>query len=151
MGWLSGWKCINCGKGISRGASRCLICSNKSRKKYDLPRWKREDRKVYQREYMRTVYKAKKQEIDRKYHQRIKKEIFVLLGDRCAICGYSGLALQVDHVNNDGAFERKKINSGSSRYWKNILDKIKEGSNEYQLLCANCNTEKELKRRGYRP
>ena len=100
---------------------------------------------------MRTVYKAKKQEIDRKYHQRIKKEIFVLLGDRCAICGYSGLALQVDHVNNDGAFERKKINSGSSRYWKNILDKIKEGSNEYQLLCANCNTEKELKRRGYRP
>jgi len=151
MGWLSG-KCIDCGKPISKGATRCLICSNKSRKKYDLPRWKREDRKAYQREYMRTVYRVKKRELDRKYHKKIKSEIFELLGNKCAVCGYTGLALQVDHVNNQGNIERSKyINGGNNSYWKNILDKIKSGSKDYQLLCANCNLEKELRRRGYSP
>ena len=113
-------------------------------------RWTEEKRKAYQREYMRTVYKEKKRVMDREYHKKIKKEIFELLGNKCCKCGYSGLALVVDHVNNDGNIERKKyINGGSNRYWFNILKKIRTGSKDYQLLCANCNMEKEMKRREY--
>jgi len=111
-------------------------------------RWLEPERKTYMKEYMKTYPKEKKRRQDRDYHRKLKAAIISLLGNKCAICRYSGVALQVDHVNNDGNEERKKfVNGGSSRYWKFILDKVKAGSGDYQLLCANYNMEKELKRR----
>jgi len=151
MAWLTG--CIECGKSVSKNSTgRCKTCSNKLRKKYpNLPRWKREDRKEYQREYMRTVYKEKKKELDRKYVSRLRREVLELLGNKCQQCGYSGLALQIDHVNNDGSSERKKFRSPNATFLNYVLRKIKtgSGSKNYQLLCANCNYIKELKRRGH--
>jgi len=124
------------------------VCSNKHRRKYTEPRWKIEARKAYQRIYMKTVYKDKKNAADRLYHKKLKLKIFELLGGKCSGCGYFGPALQVDHIHNNGGAERRKyINGGSHRYWKNILNKIKADSKEYQLLCANCNWEKELTKR----
>lgn len=150
MAWLTG-KCIDCGKDISPKSTRCRTCSNHSRI-LDIPRWERVGRKEYQRIYLKTIYRDKKRILNRKYQQDLKKEIFQLLGSKCLICGYSGLALQVDHVNNNGNEERERFgNGGSNRYQKNILDKIQSGSRDYQLLCANCNWEKELLRRRYIP
>jgi hypothetical protein len=111
-------------------------------------RWAEPRRKSYMKEYMKTYPKEKKRRQDRNYHKKLKEAIIILLGRKCIICGYSGIALQVDHVNNGGNEERKKfINGGNNRYGKFILDKIKAGSKDYQLLCANCNVEKELDRR----
>lgn len=76
-----------------------------------------------------------------------KMELFRLLGNKCVVCGYFGIALQLDHINNGGNKERGKI--PSYLYWKEILEKVKNGSKEYQILCANCNYEKEMWRRGY--
>lgn len=84
------------------------------------------------------------------HHNRaeiIKRELFSLLGDKCVVCGYVGIALQLDHVNNGGNKERGHI--PAYHYWSIILDKVKNGSKDYQLLCANCNCEKEMIRRGY--
>ena len=119
-------------------------------KKYEdgRKRWLEPERKAYMAQYWKTYPKDKKHKMDRVYHKRLKEEIIDLLGGKCALCGYSGIALQVDHVNNDGNIERKKFtNGGNNSYWKCLLDKIKAGSADYQLLCANCNVEKELKRR----
>lgn len=77
---------------------------------------------------------------------KIKKEIFVLLGNHCVNCGYDGIALQIDHINNNGKEEIKRERKSSLSYWKFVLGKIKEGSKDYQLMCPTCNMEKELLR-----
>jgi len=75
---------------------------------------------------------------------KVKKEIFELLGNKCVKCGYTGVALQVDHINGDGRKEitEYRIKQSSLAYWIHILAKIKAGSKDYQLLCANHNWEK---------
>lgn len=66
----------------------------------------------------------------------VKRKIFALLGNRCKKCGQSNRAvLQLDHVNGDGEHLRPR----DEPYWKEILKKLESGSQDYQLLCCNCN------------
>lgn len=59
--------------------------------------------------------------------------VFDLLGHACARCGFSDLrALQIDHVNGDGAKERGR----NQAFYKRILA---DDGGRYQILCANCN------------
>lgn len=81
------------------------------------------------------------------YYQKQKKKVFDLLGAKCAICGYEGLALDMDHVFNDGAEKRREHKAGTGGYINEILRSVEAGEGRIQLLCANCNAEKE--RRGY--
>jgi hypothetical protein len=120
------------------------------------------------REIYQSRYKAKHPEIikagqDRYYQEhrkekilsnikyghdkgkRLRLEILNFLGDKCTICGYSGPAIQIDHIKNGGRRERKGKNQ--IIVYSEILSKIKVGSKDYQLLCANCNWEKEIMRR----
>lgn len=73
---------------------------------------------------------------------KVRKEIFKILGDSCKKCGYreNRSALCVDHVNGGGCKEARK--RGGS-YMTHILKKIKSGSEEYQILCCNCNQIKK--------
>ena len=80
-----------------------------------------------------------------KRYNEIKQETFKILGNKC--CNPFNLphpdwcndprCLQIDHVNGNGAKERKTINSNNLPLY--ILKAIKSGSKDYQLLCANCN------------
>lgn len=106
------------------------------------------------REYMKRWRKKHLKEHNVKqfsYYIKYKQEIFNLLGNKCARCGFNDKrALQIDHINGGGCKEREqlfgsKYTSGSI-YYKRILDKIKDGSKEYQLLCANCNWIKRHER-----
>lgn len=88
----------------------------------------------FRKKLIRNVVKSYK-----KKYQQIVTEIRLLLGNKCIRCGFSDpRALQIDHVHGKGLDERKQINSGS-RFYLIILNKIKSGSKDYQLLCANCN------------
>lgn len=72
------------------------------------------------------------------WNQRVK--VLEAYGDCCAVCGITDRdVLQIDHVNNDGAEERRKTRSKTT-----LVNKIiKAGfSDRYQLLCANCNWKK---------
>lgn len=94
-----------------------------------------------------TEVETRGREIKDLYGIQVNRYIRFLLGGRCVKCGYRGLAIQIDHVHNDGAFERSKDIKGS--LFALELRKIFDGEYEdYQLLCANCNMEKELRRRG---
>ncbi len=88
---------------------------------------------------------------DKAIRALLKGEIYQLLGSKCVKCGYVGLALQIDHVNDNGQEERRTTaighTSGTASYMRFILKKIRAGSKDYQLLCANCNWEKEIERR----
>lgn len=74
----------------------------------------------------------------RECYQKIKNEIITLLGSKCVYCGFSDLrAIEIDHVNGGGHKERKKFHIYG--YYKHILEQVKAGSKDYQLLCSNCN------------
>ena len=78
---------------------------------------------------------------------RNRTEILQLLGSHCIRCGFSdSRALQIDHVNGKGCKERRKFHNSSLLYYRFVLRRIKEGSKDYQLLCANCNTIKKVEK-----
>lgn len=97
--------------------------------------------------YHRNYRKIKKEEMliyKKRYEGRIRKELFSLLGDKCAKCGFDDVrALQIDHVNGDGYKDKGKCR-GTSSHKRRILDAIKRGENRYQILCANCNWIKRV-------
>ncbi len=67
----------------------------------------------------------------------------ILGGKKCVKCGYVGLALNFEHINNDGAQDRKIIgNSKKQLYY--YLNHPEEAKQKLQVYCANCNWEKEL-------
>ena len=103
---------------------------------------KAEKKRLYNKEYAKTYMPDYLME----QTDKIRAEIHRLLGGKC--CNPFNRnhgdflddprCLQVDHVNGNGYEERHQFSSFYS-YQKNILRKIKAGSKDYQLLCANCN------------
>jgi hypothetical protein len=96
------------------------------------------------RGYMRARYATPEWKAWRKdYRLRLRKALIDFYGGKCACCGeteYKFLAL--DHVNNDGAEERRKPGLGSTEaVGRKILKGILVKEN-YQLLCHNCNLAK---------
>jgi hypothetical protein len=70
---------------------------------------------------------------------RMRKEILELLGGKCIRCGFSdSRALQIDHINGGGYKEKSKFKT-TWKWYQFILEQLKNGSKDYQLLCANCN------------
>lgn len=68
---------------------------------------------------------------------KIKLEIYSLLGNKCLSCGFAdNRAFHVDHINGGGTKERKQMNRLA--YLKNILEQIQLRAECFQLLCANC-------------
>ncbi len=67
---------------------------------------------------------------------KIRNQVFVLYGGRCAKCGFADeRALQLDNVLGGGAKEKKRI--GSLGIYKQAI--AQPDRSQYQLLCANCN------------
>jgi hypothetical protein len=70
-----------------------------------------------------------------------KKKLMKKYGGECVSCNEKKIEfLTIDHVNNDGAKERKGNCFGAAFYRKLLKEKL---SNNYQILCYNCNSFKE--------
>lgn len=86
-----------------------------------------------------------------RWNHALKAAAFRVLGDECKCCGESNaLFLQIDHVHNDGAAHRKRLNiatrRGPSHQYRLYLE-VRDGKTEgLQLLCANCNWGKARNR-----
>lgn len=84
-----------------------------------------EARRKSQREYYQRQYKLN------------RSKCLSLLGNICVTCNNPDIrVLNIDHKNGGGHKEAMKF--GGS-YYKKIRLKIESGSNDYQILCANCN------------
>jgi hypothetical protein len=71
-----------------------------------------------------------------------RETVFQLLGNKCTRCGETDWrCLQIDHVNGGGIRESRK-HKNRYGYYGMVIEKIKAGSKDYQLLCANCNWKK---------
>lgn len=126
--------------------------------------WKN-DRKAYMREYSRLnrerirglvrawreKNKDRDNEMNVKERDRLKLDVFThyaVNGEvKCSMCGFNDLrALTIDHVENNGAAERRRIfghrmYAGTTFYrW---LRKNGYPRNGYQILCFNCNIIKK--------
>jgi hypothetical protein len=58
-----------------------------------------------------------------------------------------------DHINSDGAVDRKRISkTGSGGTVRHYLQNLGEAKEKIQILCANCNLikAKELKEWGHK-
>lgn len=76
---------------------------------------------------------------------RKKLEVIELLGGKCVNCGVSDVRiLQVNHMNGDGAAERKTHFS----HYKFINDILsgERSTSDLELRCANCNILHEFER-----
>jgi len=119
-------------------------------------RW-REKNKEHLREYNKK-YKAEHREQNRKHNRKaykkhghkyrlqmklrrrkIKDGILSLLGNKCIKCGFDDRrVLQIDHKDG-GGLKHMRTFSCELQYYIAVLNELKEGSQDYQLLCANCN------------
>jgi hypothetical protein len=73
------------------------------------------------------------------YRDSKRLEVITHLGGKCNKCGFNDIkALQIDHINGGGRKDRNGLILG---FFKKVLA---DDSDNYQLLCANCNTIKRI-------
>lgn len=100
------------------------------------------------REYARLYREANRLKIrasKRAYRRKLKADVLAHYGKVCARCGFSDMrALQIDHINDDGAMQRKSLGGKQMSGWRFYeYLKLKNYPTGYQTLCANCNNIKQ--------
>ena len=92
-----------------------------------------ERQRKYQQSYWRTNRVALTIDVRRKRRELKRKAFEALGGAVCARCGFEDVrALQFDHIHGGGNQQRSKNMSTQYAY-------IIAHTDEFQVLCANCN------------
>lgn len=87
-------------------------------------------------------------QIRRKTFRKLKLKVISQYGRTCGRCGETRLGcLEIDHVNNDGAKQRKELGVATKANWTTAFYRYLSAINfetEYhlQVLCANCHALK---------
>lgn len=95
-------------------------------------------------------YPERRLQSKEKTQQKLRVKVFTHYGHgklACILCGFSDMrALTIDHINNNGAEERRKTTQHAGIVFYRWLQKSKfpEG---YQTLCMNCQFIKNRERR----
>jgi len=88
----------------------------------------------------KNICKSCFQQSESNRNLNIKKKLLIKYGSKCIECNEKHFEfLCIDHINNDGSIERKKISN--RKLFKKLLKEDK--SDKYQILCYNCNSFKE--------
>src|SRR4051812_17864195 len=114
-----------CGVALGR-TSWCRQCRNADRL----------DR--HRKQYVRDPEKTRAS--NRRRNRQRKQKIIDIYGGRCECCHVTDIEfLCVDHVNGDGALERRTL-KGAGVYQKLVKAGVRLPG--YRLLCLNCNFSK---------
>ena len=127
----------------SRGSVICRNCNNAKGRE-----WRANNRIKFNKYSMDRYFKNPKKSIaiTQKSRAKVRIDMIIAYGGICTECGISDIeVLDIDHVNNNGAEQRRIGMWGYNLY--RFLKKNNWPKNDYQLLCRNCNWKKELKRR----
>lgn len=96
--------------------------------------------------YAKQKYINKKEiirEQQRIYDLNIKQKVIKAYGSKCICCNEETIEfLTIDHINNNGAEDRKNNGKKSGGKLYRWLIKNNFPKEEYQLLCYNCNCAK---------
>lgn len=119
----------------------------------------RETHKTEQREYRKYYYEMfpnKQRDHGRHVREKLRDQIFDIIGRECIRCGYSDIrALQFDHINGDGYKETKNNKGVLGKTLRSLRDNPELCKQKLQPLCANCNQIKRFNknenlRRGFK-
>ena len=108
---------------------------------------KPEQIKIYGAKY-RDTHRSKIREYTRGFRYNLKIETLSHYGTVCQKCGFSDpRALQIDHIEDNGAEERKSLGGQKFSGWQ-FYSWLKKHSwpSGYQVLCANCNAIKQVEK-----
>lgn len=108
--------------------------------------FQRNKTKIMQKNQARTkvryatdpIFRAKIKTKSIQQYYNLREAVHVAFGGQCKWCGYSGPAWHLDHVNGDGDLERKRLSQAQ------IYRRSLEHPQEYQILCALHNREKQI-------
>ena len=148
--WMELGVCVSCGSRPSRpGLKWCTNCaeSDKARKSRYVKSGKCQcgrERYPSSSRLCKSCNDSHKRKAIRG-QEVVKAQIYAMYGDVCACCGESEkMFLTVDHINNDGARQKRSLNLGRSNFssykfqsW--LINKKRPG---IQILCFNCNCGK---------
>lgn len=74
-----------------------------------------------------------KASIQSQHMKRVR--MLMLLGGKCEVCNNNDMrVLHIDHINNNGAKERREFGRGTVPLFKRVM----ANPFDYQILCANC-------------
>lgn len=109
--------------------SLCKICTlEKSRKHKNI-----EDKVIG---YKSLLQRRKE---NKTYTLNIRRKLIEGYGGKCECCKESEyMFLTIDHINNDGAKERKEFSNDMGKFYRKLIESNYPKDN-YRLLCYNCN------------
>ncbi len=109
--------------------SLCKFCTIKKGRKHK----NIEDRIIK----YRSLQQRRKE--NKAYTLNIRQKLIEGYGSRCECCGESEyMFLTIDHINNDGASERKQFSNNMNKFYRMLINSNYPRDN-YRLLCYNCN------------
>lgn len=95
---------------------------------------------------MYTKSKESSRNSTRRHTKKIRLMALLKLGGKCALCEIDDVRLlEFDHINNNGAKDRKSRNTPGSNKYKFHKEIIAGKREDIQLLCANCHKLKTWK------
>lgn len=82
-------------------------------------------------------------EVRRRHNGKARKIVLSHYGNKCTCCGEETPEfLCIDHVNNDGAEQRKKYGLQGNNFYRWVIKK--NFPKDLQVLCHNCNMAKSF-------
>ena len=105
-------------------------------------RRKTSEYRAYMKANAQNIYLRRKRN-----REKLKIEVFMHYSNNkmeCARCGYNNIdALCIDHIHNNGCYERKVFKiSGGDKFYRWL--KKRGFPSGYQILCFNCNQLKQV-------
>lgn len=98
------------------------------------PEKNRKKKTLYMREW-RKMNPEKAKASWKRAKQKQRAKLLKIYGEECALCGFNNpKALTLDHINQNGNEERKRL--GERGVYYRALEKYRP--DEYRILCMNC-------------
>lgn len=130
--YIAGRDCTKC----KEWKDRSEFVVNKHNKSTGLQSWCKDCYNSFKR-----AIKTENNRRNKIYKQKLRKDVFILLGGKCSCCGESRYEfLSLDHVNGQGNTERLKL-GGQDKVYKLLRRGLLPLEN-YTVLCFNCNCAK---------
>jgi hypothetical protein len=157
-------RCSRCGAEkpadqFAKGRNRCLECNRayyreyfrtrpeqKERRRETIRRWQQSEKgRQWRAKHNAQYYAAHRERLiahTRAWRAEVDAKLREIYGSVCACCGETEPAfLTIDHVNGDGAEDRKKHDGHRQlRFWLSQQPKLPG----YRMLCWNCNCGRRL-------